>query len=150
MSEKLSEMPIRQEKVNQLKTKLLGEVSEELNHYFEMLHENKYDVGDKHAKKIITRMHNLYELQTFLNWDGAFMYTHNVYENLDEIVYELSSNTLDWMLQEEFLLSHILFRIEDSKAPVEAVLSDTFFQYEVFGVFDKIEWDKKKEQTAKE
>lgn len=150
MSEKLSEMPIRQEKVNQLKTKLLGEVSEELNHYFEMLHENKFVAGDEHAEKIITRMHNLYELQAFLNWEEGFMCAHNVYPEVDVIVYKLDSNTIDWMLQEEHLLNHILFYIEHSRQPAELVLSDRFFQYDVFSTFDKIAWDKKKEQSVEE
>lgn len=147
MIEKISETHIRQEKVNQLKAKLIKQIPTEVNR--NLLALTKIFSGTKDQDEIrylVNETHALYVLETFLRHEGTFMHYHDVRKDLDMIVYKVSVNAIDWMLQNENLLSDVLFHIEDNGGCAEALLCDEFFERKVFSAIEMALWDKKKEK----
>lgn len=151
MPEKFSDRPIRQEKVNRLKERLTAEINELLRKDIEALRRDSLLENDPFVRSFIDEAHSLYVLRDYLRDDFALMRTHAICEHQNTIVYRVSDTTIEWMLQEESLLNSILFRIMQYGGCVETVLSEEFFEYDVFGVMDRVVWDKskKKEQQTK-
>lgn len=145
MSEKLSERPIRQEKVGHLKARLIEQINELLRDDIEALGRDRLGVDDSFARTVIDEAHTLYVLRDYLNVDSVFMRAHAIYESQDEIVYRINENTIDWMLREDNLLNSILFHIERCGKCAEVVLNEEFFEYTVFGIMDRVAWGNTKE-----
>ncbi|MEE1504301.1 MAG: hypothetical protein UGF89_08690 [Acutalibacteraceae bacterium] len=144
-TEKLSEQNIRKEKIEKLKEKLNKQITEKTDRILVKFRTAQYKAGDEKVRVLSTKLHNLFILQDYLGWDDTFNHAAGVCVEKDRVVYQLDIDTIDWMLNEEFLLNNILRAIERTGECAEIVLSDTFFQYEVCSVLDKVIWQNKQE-----
>lgn len=144
MYEKLSEKSIRQEKVQKLKSQLMAQILNQLNLHAETLRTEPFEASSLFFRDEINEIHALFALKDYLSDNDTFMHVLSIYTDKDVIVYEMSIETLDWMLQEESLLSSILFHIKKTGWDAPHLLCDKFFEYEVFGIMDRIAWDNRR------
>ena len=149
MSEKWSERHLRAEKVQTLKERLLEEISDKK---FAIL--TAFDITrcksscSDDVKEYVEALHNLYVVEDYLKDKGTFMGFHAIDRKEDVVVYKLNGNTLDWMLQNNHLLTDIMASIYHCGGCSEVVLSDRFFEFEVFGVIDRCLWDERQKDNA--
>lgn len=132
MYDKYSEMHLRQEKVNKLKSKLLAEIDEELKKVFMGLREfyepeidKEWVIGTRYSQ----RLHNLFVLKHYLEYERSFMDFHNIYEEQDIIVYKLSDRMLDIYSNMDMALIRILTALETSGGIVEEMMDDQSFEH---------------------
>ena len=156
MFEKISEMPIRQEKVNKLKDDLFNKIVELWNEDYQLLCSGKlesmskvdFNINNSYIRKAITELHYLYALREFLNDEFTFMNVVNANDERDVIIYEVDIDTLDWMAQEENLLYRILSAIDKCGGRAEIVLCDRFFKYDVCTIVDRVLWRLHNEENS--
>lgn len=150
MSEKLSEKHLRAQKVAALKERLIDDINNAIfinvqNMELEHLHTS----CSESVMPYVEVLHKLGVLKNRLEHDdGLFMRYSYSDEQQDLIDYEVSEETLDWMVQNESLLSDILYHVERSRHPIENVLCDKFFDSQVFGFWEKMSWRNQKEKEA--
>ena len=154
MYEKISEIPIREEKINKLKTKILAEI----DNYTKKIHEDikQYLINNENDLEdwefIITEEFSLLRLKEFLEQPCLFQSIEARYENEDIIVYQVSDEDLNIWLQEDYNFTlNFLFKIEhEGFCDVYEILNDRFFGYNFTNIFDKIQYhDRLKQQWKK-
>lgn len=151
MYEKISEIPIREEKINRLKDKIFAEIDkctkrikEDIKQY---LINNEDDLEDWDF--IITEEFSLLRLKEFLESEYSFNSIEARYEKDDIIIYQISDEDLNIWLQEDYNFTlNFLSKIEhEGFYDVYQILNDRFFGYEFTNIFDKIQYkDKLKQQ----
>lgn len=149
MSEKWSERDLREQKIETLKGRLLGEVGEALEwRLLELrsLPEESIKSNRGLVREILDEAHDLYALEDYLKKDSLFMGFHNVYLEQDVAFFKVHGETLDWMLQNEDLLPHIMFTIRRTGLVAEQVLCEEFFEREVFSVMERVLFEKKQQE----
>ena len=141
MSEKLSERPIREEKINRLKTKILAEIEEE----HELL---KFWMSkdSEHFDYYIEQYYQLVQLKNYIIAENTFWTCEAIYEKEDCVVYQVPDKTLDIWLQNDYtFVSHFMVRISDNPWALFEMLNDHYFGYHFTNILDMIIYD---ERTA--
>ena len=126
MYEKISEIPIREEKVKRLKEKILKEIETEIErcknglcHLFEAKMNNEI------LEYIAETLHCLYKLRDYVNWERSFMCEADRYYDQDIIVYKVEIELINLWFEDDFNFVHtFLFNIEHDDLTVEYILND--------------------------
>lgn len=151
MAEKLSERPAREAKVKSLKDKLLTEIAERITNTLVFV-KDAYSEEDDPSKweEDIHELHLLYFLRSFLKEEHTLMEVEAEYADNDTVVYTVSEDTIDAYIHTDSALTNILFAMDRTGRGTISPLSDRFFEYGAFTVFDRVIWNdqkKKKEKT---
>lgn len=151
MYEKISEMSIREEKIEKLKTKVLAEIDK----YTKRMHEGikQYLINNENGLEdwdyMISEEFLLLRLKEFIEQLRLFQSIETRYENKDIIIYQVSDENLSIWLQEDYNFTHnFLFKIKhEGFGDVYKILNDRFFGYDFTNIFDRIQYhDKLKKQ----
>lgn len=145
MGEKISDKPIREVKVKELKERILTEIDEEL----ELIRFNlrQYSLEDKYYDMLIKQGFALLSLKRYVGKENTFMLYEAEYPDEDAIVYKVPEKNLDIWLQEDYsFVSNFLFEAEEHGYNVFPLLSDHYFGYHFMSVFELIIFDKKDQQ----
>ena len=150
MYEKISEIPIREEKIRKLKEKILSEIDVHLNQNRQCMkiylnnEENKY--SKEYWELLITNEFSLLRLRDYIQDKYSFCGFIISYEKEDIIIYKISDRTLNIWLQEEYDFdSNFLYKIEDNEKcnNVFFMLNDDYFGHHFTECYDEIQYDNK-------
>lgn len=145
MYEKISEIPIREEKVKRLKEKILKEIEIEIerckNGLIYLLTEK---MDDETFEYITETLHQLYKLRDYVNWERSFMCDIKKYYDQDIIIYNVSIKLINLWLEDDFdFVNTFLFNIEYDCLTVEHILNDKYFGIDFTGTITECLYDKK-------
>lgn len=133
MTEKLSEKPLRQKKVDELKKDWIKQIDKELVRQLSLFCKSFLEQNDAvKVKPNFDDVHALYVLKEYLQSEYSFMQYCNVYEDRDEIVYVISCETIDFFVKSENLLPQVLKHIRQKSYAIENYLCDKFFKRNFF------------------
>lgn len=142
MYEKISEMPIRKEKVRKLKKKIFAEIkawSEETKDY---IRNSSPNIDESEWDFLITREFNLSRLKEYIQEPNCFFRYFAKYEDKDIIVYKISDENLNVWLQDDYnFVTNFLLNTEH--ANVFCFLNDDYFEFKHTSIFDKLLYEKK-------
>ena len=153
MNEKISEKPIREEKIEKLKEKIYSEIDDITKRTMREMLVLLSDGIDKNEelKKdwdfLVTREFCLARLRDFISDNSAFQTIETEYPARDLVIYQVSDEYLNIWLQDDynFALS-FLSEIEFGKVyDVYEILNDRYFGYEFVSAFEAV---KKKEKLG--
>lgn len=147
MYEKISEIPIREEKVRKLKERILVDIEKYLERnrqdmkIYLMNNENVIEDWDY----MISQEFTLLRLKDFIKDEHTFWATEARYEDRDIIVYQVSGKNLDiWSQDDYHFVNSFLSKMEfDGYCDVYQLLSDRYFGYEFTSIFESVLYDKK-------
>ena len=151
MREKISEIPIREEKIKKLKTKILVEIEK----YSKRTHEGikQYLINNENVLEdwnfIIAEEFFLLRLKEFIEQPGLFQSFEARYGDKDIIIYQVSDEDLNIWLQEnyDFTLNFLCKTVYKGFYDVYEILNDSFFGYNFTNIIDKIQYqDRLKQQ----
>lgn len=149
MYEKISEIPIREEKIKKLKTKILAEIDK----YSEKIHEciEQYLINNEddieYWNFVITEEFSLLRLKEFIEQPRTFQSFESRYDDKDIIIYQVSDDNLNIWLQDEYNFAlNFLCKIKYEGYNVFEILNDRFFEYDFTNIIDKIQYQEKIEQ----
>lgn len=147
MSEKISDMPIREDKVKRLKTKILTEIEKELE--IIKMEMNEYLSNDNVFDYLVKRSFALLYLKQYIEKEYTFMSYE--YQDKDIIIYMVSDKYLEIWLQEDYsFVFNFLFEAEENGFNIFPLLTDHYFGYHFTNIFDSILYDKKMEEQKTE
>lgn len=145
MYEKISEIPIREEKIRKLKEKIFSEIE---NYSMRMKERMKlYFINNEEDSDewnfMITEEFALLRLKEFVESKGAFQSFEARYEDKDIIIYQVSDKTLNIWLQDDydFTLSFLCKVEHEGYCDVYEILNNRYFGYHFTNIFDKIHYD---------
>ena len=142
--EKLSERPIREEKVKRLKSKILAEIEEEQAYLKFVMSEYK-DQFDE----FLAQYYQLMQLKNYIMTEHSFFDYEASSEKEDYIIYKINEKTLDIWLQDHYhFITAFLSRVYDNPWALFDMLNDRYFGYHFTNIFDEIAYDMKKEKDA--
>lgn len=151
MYEKISEIPIREEKIKKLKTKILTEIDKYTKRTHEYIKQylknNKIILEDWDF--MITEEFSLLRLKDFIEQPGLFQTFESRYDDKDIIIYQVSDEDLNIWLQYDYDFTfNFLCKIKhEGFCDVYEILNDGFFGYGFTNIFDKIQYqDRLKQQ----
>lgn len=153
---KLSEKHLRKEKVEKLKTKILGEIQKcksELEDYLLSYHEDRSELTDQLFEDYITEIYSLIQLEKFINLPSTFLRVACVYEENDYIAYYVDDQDLDVWLQEDFnFVDNFMIKLgHPYKLDVLInILHERYFAYNFTNIFDLMLYDKKVGERLKD
>ena len=147
MYEKISEIPIREEKIIKLKEKILAEI----DRYFVR---NRRDIIDyltcdkdviDNWNLLVTQEFSLLRLKEYIENCNTFCSFEARYNDKDIIIYQVSDRKLNIWLQEDYnFVSNFLYKIEfEGFSDVYEILNDRYFGYEFTDIFDEIQYDER-------
>lgn len=140
MSEKLSERPIREEKIKRLKEKILAEIKEEheLLRFWMSKDSENFDY-------YVERYYQIAQLKNYIMDEYTFWSYEAMDEEYDYVVYQVSEKTLDIWLQDDYNFA-IAFMIEaqDNSWALFRMLNDRYFGYQFTNICDEIAYDIKR------
>lgn len=145
MYEKISDEPIRKQKVKKLKNKILKEIDCHIKIYKrEMMNiENEY--YDNYVKEYFA----LLQLKEYLGNEYCFMQYEIKDYNEDKVVYMVSDKLLNiWSQKYYYFANHFLSNVEKNKYHIFGLLNDRYFGYEFTNLFDIVLYDKKQEELV--
>ena len=146
MNEKISEKPIREEKINKLKEKIYSEidnVTKRTRREMRALLSDGIDKNEELKKDwdfLVTREFCLARLRDFIADSSAFQTIEAEYPVHDLVIYQVSDEYLNIWLQDDynFALS-FLSEIEFGKVyDVYEILNDRYFGYEFVSAFEAV------------
>ena len=146
MNEKISEKPIREEKIEKLKEKIYSEIDDITKRTMREMLVLLSDGIDKNEelKKdwdfLVTREFCLARLRDFISDNSAFQTIETEYPARDLVIYQVSDEYLNIWLQDDynFALS-FLSEIEFGKVyDVYEILNDRYFGYEFVSAFEAV------------
>lgn len=146
MNEKISDKPIREDKIKRLKEKILTEITDELNFIKEEMRECLSN--DKAFNFLVKRGFALLNLKEYIDSEHVFQSFEALFPDKDIIIYKVSDRDLSIWLQDDYSLVHnFLYRAEDYEYDVFPLLNDRYFGYDFTNIFDVVLYEKKiKEQ----
>lgn len=145
MYEKISNIPIRKDKVKRLKTKILTEIEKELN--IIKTNMDKYMSNDDAFDCLIKRSFAILCLKRYVEREYTFMSYEAQYPNKDIIIYVVSDKDLEIWLQKDYcFVLNFLFEAEENKFNVFPLLTDRYFGYHFTNIIDSILYDEKMEE----
>ena len=148
MNEKISEKPIRDEKIKKLKEKIYSEIdniTKRTRREMRALLSEGIDKNEELKKDwdfLVTREFCLARLRDFIADNSAFQTIEAEYPDLNVVIYQVSDEYLNVWLQEDydFALS-FLSEIEFGKVyDVYEILNDWYFGYEFVSAFEVIKY----------
>lgn len=146
MAEKISDKPIRNEKVKRLKAKILAEIDQEMSIIKDEI--RMYLADNEYFGSLIKRSFALLNLKEYIEGESAFQHIEAEYFDIDAVVYVVSDRSIDIWLQEDYsFVSNFLYRVEDYGYDVFYILNDHYFEYNFTTVFDRMVYDNKKKRT---
>ena len=147
MNEKISDKPIREDKIKRLKEKILKEIEEELERgKRDLTYDLTNGIEDEYEfKYVIHTMHYLYKLREFVNWEHSFNMIYAEYYNFDIVIYAVSIREIDIWLQDDYnFVTQFLFNANyDDNVIVEHMLNDEYLGINFTNIFDAIAYDEK-------
>ena len=147
MREKISDIPIREDKVKRLKTKILTEIEKELE--IIKMEMNEYLSNDDVFDYFVKRSFALLYLKQYIEKEYTFMSYE--YQDKDIIIYMVSDKYLEIWLQEDYsFVFNFLFEAEENGFNIFPLLTDHYFGYHFTNIFDSILYDKKMEEQKTE
>lgn len=142
MAEKISDKPIRDEKIKRLKTKILTEIDEEMS-----VIKNKitlYLEDNEYFDELIKRSFALLNLKEYIENKHTFQRIEAEYPDRDAVVYMVSDRDIDIWLQEDYsFVLNFLCEAKDCDYDVFYILDDKYFGYNFTSIFDRIIYDDK-------
>lgn len=143
MQERISDEPIRKEKVKRLKEKILAEIEKEFeNKKKRMSIYEDYEDFDFFIKESFAMLY----LKQYVEEEYAFMSYEAKYYNEDIVIYMVSDRELEVWLQDDYsFLYSFLYEAERHDYNVFPMLNDKYFGYSFTSVLDYIIYDKRKE-----
>ena len=153
MNEKISEKPIREEKIEKLKEKIYSEIdniTKRTRREMRALLSEGIDKNEELKKDwdfLVTREFCLARLREYINSDFAFQTIEAEYPARDLVIYQVSDEYLNIWLQDDynFALS-FLSEIEFGKVyDVYEILNDRYFGYEFVSAFEAVIYRKEHE-----
>lgn len=127
--EKISEIPVREEKVKKLKEKILKEIEKEIERCKDgFVYYLTKDMDNDGFEFITETLHRLYKLRDYVNWEYSFMGEYERYYDKDIIIYKINIDLINLWLEDDFsFINTFLFNIEHDDLTVEYILNDKYF-----------------------
>lgn len=146
--EKISEIPVREEKVKKLKEKILKEIGKEIERCKEdLIYDLTQEMDEELFEMTIKIMHGIYELKKYVENKHSFMRYLYKYNDNDIIIYDVPMRNIDIWLQDDYsFIQRLISEIEDGLI-IETVLSDSYFGTEYISVFDLAIYNEKLEKN---
>ena len=147
MYEKISEIPIREEKIKKLKEKILADIDKHLERNRQdmkiLLTNNENIMQDWDF--IVTQEFTLLRLKDFIKNEYTFWSIEARYEEEDIIVYQVSDRDINIWLQDDYrFVNSFLDKMElEGYCDVYQILNYRYFGYEFTDIFDEIKYDEK-------
>lgn len=139
MSEKLSERPIRAEKIKRLKAKILAEIEEE----HELLKLGMSE-DSEHFDEYVECYYQLTQLKNYIASEHAFWTYEAMYEDNDCVIYQITDKTLDIWLQDDYNFVHsFIVKIYGNPWALFEMLNDRYFGYQFTNLLDIIIYDER-------
>lgn len=143
MNEKISNIPIREDKVRKFKMKVYAEIEKELNATKEELKVCTID-GDDDFDFLVNRSFALLNLKKYISDGRTFMEWEAKYPAHDIIIYKVSDECLNvWLQDNYFFVWNFLGRAEECEYDVFSILNDEYFGRKFTNLFDFILYEKK-------
>ena len=151
MYEKISEIPIREEKIKRLKEKILADIDKHLERnrqYMKIFLINNENII-KDWDYIISQEFTLLRLKDFIKNEYTFWSIEARYEEEDIIAYQVSDRYINIWLQDDYdFVNSFLSKIEpEGYCDVYQILNDRYFGYEFTSIFESALYDKKMEKS---
>lgn len=139
MSEKLSERPIREEKVNRLKSKIIAEIEKTCGSLKYLMFDD-----DDYFDECLEQYYQLTQLKKYIQAEDTFLGYTMMSEAHDRIVYWISDEDLNIWLQNDYHFANY-FLIEMSNQPWNLFekLNDKYFGYHFTNFFEKMSYEDK-------
>ena len=147
MYEKISEIPIREEKIKKLKEKILADIDKHLERNRQdmkiFLTNNENIMQDWDF--MISQEFTLLRLKDFIKNEYTFWSIEARYEEEDIIVYQVSDRDINIWLQDDYhFVNSFLDKMElEGYCDVYQILNDRYFGYEFTDIFDEIQYDER-------
>ena len=146
MNEKISEKPIREEKIKKLKEKIYSEidnVTKRTRREMRALLSDGIDKNEELKKDwdfLVTREFCLARLRDFIADNSAFQTIEAEYPDLNVVIYQVSDEYLNiWLRNDYNFALNFLGEIEYGKIfDVYEILNDRYFGYEFVSTFEAI------------
>lgn len=147
MAEKISDRPIRDEKIKRLKAKILAEIEQEMsiikNEIKVYLNDNEY------FSSLIKSSFALLNLKEYIEREYSFQSIEAEYFNMDAVVYMVTERNIDIWLQEDYsFVINFLCKVEDYGYDVFHLLNDRYFGYSFTNILDGVVYDMKKKKRG--
>lgn len=144
MNEKISETPIREEKVRRLKIKILQEIEEISYKIKEDI--KQYLINEENDlefwENLILDEFSLLKLKTFIESQKAFQSIEAQYKDKDKdiVIYCVCDDDLNIYLQENYnFVRNFLYEVENNEFyNISSMLNDRFFGHGFISILDRI------------
>ena len=148
MYEKISDAPIREEKVRKLKAKICSEIDNISKHVRKEIKRLSVDASKEKSQEwnfFIAREYALMRLREYIDGIYTFQSIEAEYTNEDIVAYQVSDENLNIWLQEDYnFTSNFLYKIEyEGFCNLHELLNDRFFGYEFINIVDKANYEAK-------
>ena len=147
MYEKISEIPIRKEKVRKLKDKICKEIANELllNHKDIQVYLTNHEHDTQDWDFIISQEFYLLRLKDYIEDPNSFWAYEMRNVQTDTIVYQVSDKCLNIWLQEDyhFVWNFLNQREKFGHCDLNDLFNDYYFGYQFTNAFDIIHYNKK-------
>lgn len=144
MYEKISEIPIREDKIKKLKIKILAEIDKYSEKIHKCIEQYLINNGDdiEYWNFMITEEFLLLRLKEFIEQPRTFQSFESRYNDKNIIIYQVSDEDLNIWLQEKYdFTCNFLCKIKHKGfCDVYEILNDRFFGYEFTNIIDKIQY----------
>lgn len=148
MNERISDIPIRKDKVDRLKINILSELTKELVScrndikWCLLDEDDDFDFLMKRSFVLLKLKEYIEDPRTFLDWEAK-------YPDRDIIIYKVSDEDLDIWLQEDYgFIFKFLCIAEDCDYDVSQILCDDYFGYHFTSIMDKVIHRERMEERA--
>ena len=139
MSEKLSERPLREEKVNILKTKIIAEIEKACGSLKYLMFDD-----DGCFDEYLEQYYQLIQLKCYIQSEDTFLGYTMMSEAHDCIVYWISDEDLNIWLQDDYhFANYFLIGMENQPWSLFEKLNDKYFGYHFTNFFEKMAYEKK-------
>ena len=139
MSEKLSERPLREEKVSRLKSKIIAEIERTCDNLKYLMFDD-----DGYFDEYLEQYYQLTQLKKYIQAENTFFGYTMMSEIHDCIIYWISYEDLNIWLQDDYHFANY-FLIEMSNQPWSLFekLNDKYFGYHFTNFFEKMAYEDK-------
>ena len=143
MYERISESNIRENKIRALKDKIIKEI-QILDEETKVAIKELGNLTDTDLwKYYIERAFFLIQLLDFINSDSAFQSIIAEYRSVDKVVYNLSIESIDIFLQENFNFTRellLLIKNDNGFGHIDNYLNDRCFELQIINIFERTLW----------
>lgn len=143
--EKISNIPIRREKIRRLKEKITMEIEKEIELCKkDLIYDLTVKIDKEEFDNTIEIIHRLNKLKEYIDYDWSFMCDTYKDSKRDIIVYEVSIKNIDIWLQDDYVfINKIISDTRDGLIIENALNDDYYFAYEYLSIFDTLIYDER-------